>query len=123
MKPRVLLIDDDSIMLLEKYFNSMTSITLVAPTDYKEAIMMAKHEQFDAILMDGSFGDYTMDNGPGVVRSLRTLKISTRIVMFSSSFFSNMAGVNNGADDIWNKDQLGSPNWKESLFKKILPKS
>ncbi|MCR4285652.1 MAG: response regulator [Candidatus Kaiserbacteria bacterium] len=122
MKPRVLLIDDDSIMLLEKYLHAMSSITLVAPVDYKEAIMMAKHEQFDAILMDGSFGDYTMDNGPGVVRSLRTLKISTRIVMFSSSFFSNMAGINNGANDVWNKDRLGSPGWEKSLLEVLFLK-
>ncbi len=123
MKLKVLLIDDEASKIFTKYFTTASAIELVAHDylEHHEAVEKAVHGPFDAILMDGSLGEWVMFTGIDIVRELRGKSVTTRIVMFSSSDQLNWQGVEAGADAIWGKDRLGSDGWERSLCEALTP--
>ncbi|MDD2935531.1 MAG: response regulator [Candidatus Pacebacteria bacterium] len=111
---KTLMIDDCSARM-KIMFRTFTDMFFAE--NEEEGLTILKEQNIDVILMDDNL--CTDRTGIDIVKDLRLSGNKARIIMFSSDDKRNDYGILAGADDKWNKKDLGKEGWKNDLLAKI----
>ena len=121
---KVLLIDDEAPMMKPSFrgLRSLGAEMLYAETEECAQMLLAEH-QVDAILMDGNLGydaRYDSIRGADIVKRLRAMGITIKIVMFSSDDKNNTEGIASGASGSFNKKRMWEEDdWENKLLEAL----
>lgn len=121
---KILIVDDqpDAYFVLEDEFGEQCSdgnITFVKNID--EAMSAVEKNVFDLILMDGNLPEEDFRliegrQGPDIVKRMRTMRITTPIIIVSSDKDAQAEGVANGANVSTGKEILFEDGAWENIF-------